>query len=131
MDINEEVHKIEQDLIKIKTNQNSSNDSAMLYRLDVDLRPYLSSSGKIIRVLTGPVSNYDKETAIIMPIGQANSPPTLVPQPLDIGQHPGNPFEFYFWLFGTHSSYPKFDTYGARMSVYSNIKLYLISITEI
>lgn len=131
MDINEEVRKIEEDLIKIKTNQNSSNDSAMLYRLDVDLRPYMSSSGKILKILTGPVSNYDKDKSIIMPIGQSNSPPTLVPQALDIGQKPDNPFEFYFLLFGTHSSYPKFDTYGARMSVYSNIKLYLISVTEV
>ena len=131
MELNEYMHQLESDIVEIKAKQNSSNDSAMLYRLDIDLRPYQSTSMKYLEVKVYPAVNYDESKAIIMPVGQANSPPTLVPMSLSIGVSPKDPFTFYFMLFGTHSSYPKFDTYGARMSIYSNIKINLVSINTI
>lgn len=132
MDIGEQIHQLENDIIKIKTKQNSSNDSAILYRLDIDLRPYQTSSSiRYLEVKVYPVTNYDENKSIIMPIGEANNPPTLVVQSLSIGVNPKDPFTFYFMLFGTHSNYPKFDTYGARMSIYSNIKLELASINTL
>lgn len=129
----EAVHDLQEDLIKIKTNQNSRDDSAMLYRLDVNIKPFQKTDRTVfLKILVAPSNNAYTDKAIIMPIAYTNSPPTLLPMSLTASQHPNNAYEMYYMLFSKRDSYlVKFDTYGVHFTVYSNIQLELVDVSEI
>lgn len=130
--IADSVHNLQEDLIKIKTNQNSQADSAMMYRLDVNVQQFQPQTGLVyLRIEVKPRSYAFPDKIIVMPIAESNIPPTLVPMDLSVGHNPGNQYVMYYMLYGKDGHYQKFAINGAHFTVYSNVQLELVSVTEV
>lgn len=130
--VTDSVHELKEDLIKIKTAQNSQADSALMYRLDVDVQQFQQASGVVfLKIEVKPRTYAFADKIIVMAIGETNSPPTLLPMDLSVSQNPGNQYIMYYMLFGRNGSYAHFYNNGAHFSVYSNVQLELVDISEV
>ena len=126
------MHNLQEDLIKIKTNQNSQADSAMMYRLDIDVQQFQPDTGYVcLKIEVKPRTYAFPDKIIVMPIAQTNLPPTLLPTDLSAGHNPGNQYLMYYLLYGKNGHYQKFAINGAHFTVYSNVQLELVSVTEV